>query len=686
MQLFEPKSIAVIGASADEGSVGHDIFKNLRTQGYQGEVFPINPKRDEILGEKAYPSVKDVSVDLAIIVVPAKIVPIVLQECGDAGVQDIVIISAGFSEMHTKDGDALEQQVKDLATQYNLNVVGPNCLGIVRPSAKLNASFAVELPPKGGVALVSQSGATAVAVMDASESLGIGYSLVASIGNKAVLDESDFLEMAAADDETKVIGLYLENIKDGVRFLQSAMKVTPTKPVVLLKSGVSTKGSEAASSHTGALAGSDAGIEALCKQSGIIRAKNSQEFLDLLEGLSTQPKLATPNVAIVTNAGGPGILGTDAAELAGLILPKLEEKLETKLRKHLPDASSTSNPIDVIGDAGADRYSAALDAIGDSPNIDGLAVILTPQVMTPVEEVAQVIIDWKKRYPLMPITTCFMGEDHVESARLKLQEAGIPSLETPERALFVLSALKPPGYTPTYNASQKNITRASTVTALIGKQTGLLDESTITKICELYDIKTITGNLATTADEAVQIAKQIGYPVIAKISSPDILHKTDIGGIQANLETENSVRLAWESITDGAATHHPKATIRGVLIQQFLPAGDEFIVGAVRDSAFGHLVMAGLGGIYTEILQDTSFRIAPITSDEAYRLLTNLHAWKLLQGARGKGQLDIDGLAELLKKVSELVHECPQIQDIDCNPVFVKTDGVTVADAKIVVG
>lgn len=687
MNLFEPSSIAVVGASADEGSVGHDILQNLLTQGYEGEVYPINPKHTEMQGKKAYASVKDIDgdVDLAIIIVPAKIVPIVLKECAEKKVRSVVIISAGFSETGTKEGKELEEQIQTIAKTYpcpspSPSIIGPNCLGILRPSINLNASFAVKVPPVGSVALISQSGATAVAIMDASETLGIGYSFVASIGNKTVMDESDLLEIALKDDETKVIGLYLESIKDGKRFLKTA--AASTKPIVLLKAGVSKKGGQAASSHTGALAGSDAAIDALCKQTGIVRAHTSQEFLDLLEGLSTQPPLASPSVAIITNAGGPGILATDAAEAAGLTLPKLEEEIDAELKKHLPAAASTGNPIDVIGDAGVDRYKAALQAAGDSAKIDGVALLLTPQVMTPVEEVANALIAWRKNYPLMPVTTCLMGEENVGEQRLILQRAGIPCYETPERAIQALGALLPDNRSLITDI-QKNDIRAADVVDIIGKQTGLLDSDTAQQICELYGINTVPTRLATTEEEAVSIAEDFGYPVIAKVSNKDIIHKTDTGGIKPNIQTELELRDAFTELTSPSPSPSPNPT--NVLIQPMCKTGHEFIVGAVQDASFGHLILVGLGGIYTEVLEDTSFRIAPVTEKDAYTMLTELNAWKVLLGTRGKPQLNIDALAQLIERVSQLVYECPVIKDIDFNPVFVSEEEVVVADVKIVV-
>ena len=692
MSLFEPKSIAIVGASETEGKVGHDILKNLIEEGYEGVIYPVNPKHEDILGKKCYKSVLDISepIELAVIVIPAALVPDALEECAKKKIENVIVISAGFGEVGTEEGDALEAQVKKIAEEKKLNVIGPNCLGILRPSHKMNASFAAHLPAKGCTALISQSGAMAVAVMDASQEIGIGYSLIASIGNKTVLDESDFLLQASADNKTTVIGFYLESITDGKKFLQTCTEVGATKKIVILKSGVSERGSKAATSHTGALAGSDASIDALCAQSGAVRANTMEEFVDLLEVFSTQPTLPSPRIAIITNAGGPGILATDAAVGARrampLQLPNLTKKIEDQLRKKLPPAASTANPIDVVGDADLARYEAALKAVGEDPNIDGVAILMTPQVMTPVADITELIISWQKKHTTMPVVTSFMGDEHVRDVKLTVQKAGIPCFETPERAIAALGALQKTSHVSRLTSHKTNEKRIQAANKLLGDYTGLIPEDVVEKLFELYDIPIPKQRLAATKEEAVKAAIDIGYPVIAKISSPTILHKTDIGAVKAHLLNEDDVITAWDSITSNAAKHHPDAKIRGVLIQKYLDAGNEFIVGAVRDETFGHLIMAGLGGIYTELLNDTAFRIAPINKEEGYRLLQDLISWKLLLGMRGKDQLDIEDIAKLIVTVSQLVIECPQIKDIDLNPVFVHEDHIIVADAKVVIG
>jgi acetyl coenzyme A synthetase (ADP forming)-like protein len=699
MSLLHPRSIAVIGASSQEGKVGHDIFKNLLTQGFKGDVFPVNVKGGEILGKAVFTSVKDIPgiPDLAIIVIPASVVPEALKECGEKGIASAVVISAGFSEVHTDDGKKLEEEIIAIAKQYSIHLVGPNCLGIVRPGISMNASFAKDMPPVGSIALVSQSGATAVALMDRAPQEGIGFSMMASIGNKAVMDECDWLELCEKDSETEVIAFYLESIKDGRRFRDIAARVTQTKPIVLLKAGVSDHGRQAAASHTGALAGSDSAIDALCIETGIHRARTSEDFFDLLSALSTQPELPTNNIAIITNAGGPGILATDAASFvraswhdasASLQLPALSSAIETDLRTKLPASASTHNPIDVIGDAGADRYEAAITACREDPNIDGLVIILTPQVMTPCVEVAETIVKLMKTAPLMPVCACFMGGESVSEAISYLQAHHIPTYPTPERAVRAIAALRNKCHPePVEGSTEKPILRQAQHDKddLLKNKSGLLDEDTTKQLFALYNLPMPKQALATTAEEAVTLAEQIGYPVIAKISSPQILHKTDIGGVRANLNNREDVMAAWHDIRESVSQKAPQATIEGILIQQFLPVGDEFIVGATRDPSFGPLIMAGLGGIYTELFRDTSFRIAPVSRNNAYQMLTELKAWKLLLGMRGKSIRDIDALAALIERVSVMMTECPSIKELDLNPVLVFEDSVVIADAKVVI-
>ncbi len=686
MSLLSPRSVAVIGASAEETKVGHYVLKNILTQGYQGEVYPVNPKGGEILGKKAYASLTEIpgNVDLAIVVTPAKTVQALAEECGKKGVQTLVVISAGFGETGTPEGHTLEAALVETVRKYGIRLVGPNCLGVVRPSIGLNGSFAENLEGKGNVALLSQSGAMAVALLDTAAGLQLGFSLVVSMGNKAAQDECDFLELCRDDPETGVIGMYLESIKDGRRFLKVAAEVAAKKPIVLIKSGTSERGQRAVSSHTGALAGSDAAIDAACRQTGVRRARTSEEFMDAIRVLAFQPPLLSDRIAVITNAGGPGILATDAAERAGVRLAVLETETEEFLRSVLPPAASPHNPVDVLGDAGTDRYAAAVEACAKDHDVDGIAVVLTPQVMTPETEIAGAIATSMRSRPLLPIVTSFMGDKNVHAAAAILAAKGIPNFPTPERAIAALALLRP--VTPPPHRDPPVCQSTRLVRALTDGKTGLLSEEDTAELFRLYDLPLPSGAVAKTADDAVSLAQKMGLPVVAKISSPQILHKTDIGAVRINLKTEDEVRAAFCEIMQNSKTHMPKADLQGVLIQQFLPAGNEFIVGAVRDSSFGHLVMAGLGGIYTELFKDASFRIAPLSEEDAYGMLRDLKAWKLLLGLRGKAQSDIAALAKIIAGISHLVTDCPRISELDLNPVLVWQDRVVIADAKVVLG
>lgn len=693
MPFLKPTSIAVIGASQTAGKVGHAILENLLTQGFKGEVYPVNPKHTEILGKKAYASIDDIPEvpELAVIVTPAPTVPSLTKGCVEKGVQTLVIISAGFSETGTAEGRSLEEEIQEVARQGKVELIGTNCLGVLRPSISLNASFAKSLPPAGNIALISQSGALAVALIDAAKKEHLGYSLVLSVGNKTLLDECDYLEHIAEDTETKVIALYLEGVRSGERFRRIAERVAPKKPIILLKSGISSHGSQAVSSHTGALAGSDAAIDAVCAGTGIHRAHTFEEFVDLLEAFSKQPRLLSPRIAIITNAGGPGILATDAAENTGFLLPPLERSIDA-LRKALPEAASVANPIDVLGDAGEERFAAALEAVGEDPGIDGVCLLVTPQVMTPCQAIAERVATWNMRYPLMATVTSFMGGESVDGVRTFLRRSGIPSFETPERAINALRALlagakkvkqKKPKLDHTRIAAAQKILQSFPPSKTAGN---LLSEERARDLLTLYEVPCPKQALARSASEAGELAKQVGFPVVLKVSSPTILHKVDVGGVRLNIETREEAETAFTEIMEKVKTKAPRAEIRGVLVQQFLPVGDEFIIGGIRDPSFGPLIMVGLGGIYTELFRDTSFRMAPIEEEEGYHMLQELRAWKMLLGIRGKEQADIVSLAQLLERTSLLLAECEAIKELDFNPVLVSKEGVLIADAKVIIG
>jgi acetyltransferase len=688
---LDPKSIAVIGASDDLKKLGFAVLNNLITQGYKGKIFPINPNHASILDHQAYKSITDVpeSIDLAVIVTPAATVNQLIDECGQKKVKACIVISAGFSELHGDEGKKREEELIAIAKQHEIQLIGPNCLGILRPALKMNASFAADLPQEGSIALLSQSGALAVALMDASDQYAMGYSLIVSMGNKAVMDECDFLEICEHDEKTQVIGLYLESVKDGQRFRTIAKRVATKKPIVLIKAGVSERGKRAVSSHTGALAGTDAAIDALCTQTGIRRAHNAQEFLDLLRTISTQPTLLTNRIGIITNAGGPGVLATDSTEPCGLMLAELSEKTKKTLQTGLPEAASVENPVDVLGDADAKRYVTALAALASDASVDGILVIATPQVMTPLEDIANMLLQESKKYSLVPLIVCFMGQMHTAKATERLQKAGIPTFSTPEAALIAMRSLlhqeeeRPASRKKKEDGKEDD--RSSMAHQILKNQSGLLDEETVRELFDLFSLPTIPQMVAQTEKEAVSIAEELGYPVIAKVSSPDILHKTDLGGVSANLKNADDVKKAFRDISANVMKHAPTAGIHGIAIQEFLPIGHEFIVGAVRDPSFGPLVMVGLGGIYTELMKDTALRIAPISLNDAYAMLEELQSWTLLLGLRGEKQLNIPALAEMIVTVSDMMLACQSIQELDLNPVLVSSKEILIADTKVVI-
>ncbi len=688
MSLLNPKSIAVIGASADARKAGHLVLKNLLTQGFKGDVYPVNPKGGEIGGKKAYAAVGGIPgpVDLAVIVTPAETVPGLAEECGKKAIPSLIVISAGFAESG-EEGRKREEGLRAIAERYGISLVGPNCLGVMRPSLGMNASFGNVLPPAGPVAFLSQSGALGEAVIDRAEGMGLGLSLFVSMGNKTSMDECDFLALCDGDAETRVIGLYLEDIRDGRKFLELARKIGTDKPIVLLKAGTTERGRTAVSSHTGALAGSDAAVRAVCIQGGIRRAATAEHFLDLLRTLAGQPPLLSPRIAVITNAGGPGVLAADATEREGLALAPLSPEREEALKKLLPPAASVKNPIDVLGDALADRFEAALRAAAQDPGIDGALVIVTPQAMTPSVDIAKTVTEARKRYPLFPFVTSFMGGEGVAEAVSFLQSHGIPNFPAPETAVAMLAALRKPenvtAAEPMLQVDRERVGEANRLLKEAGK--GLLNETLTAGLLSLYNLPLPKGRVAGTAEAAAAIAREIGFPVAAKVSSKDILHKTDMGGVRVHLTTEEQVTAAYKEIRANARKHAPEADVAGVLIQQSLPPGSEFIVGALRDPGAGPLVMAGLGGIYTELFHDAAFRVAPITPEEAYPMLAELRSWKLLLGLRGKPQLQIDALAQLISSLSLLIMECPQIREIDLNPVLVTEKDLTILDAKVVV-
>jgi acetyltransferase len=694
-ELFKPRNVVVIGASREPGKVGHAVLRNIIESGFKGEVYPVNPRADKVLGLNAYKSVLEVpgDIDLAVIVIPAQAVLDVMEECGRKGVKYAVVISAGFKEIG---GEGIEREGKliEIARKYGVRVVGPNCLGIIDLHTPLNASFASIPETKGGIAFISQSGALLSAILDWAPKAGIGFSKIVSLGNKADLNEVDFLTYLGEDPETKVILLYLESIADGRRFIEVGSTVTRKKPVILLKGGITEAGAKAALSHTGSMAGGITALKAALRKAGIIQVSSVSELFDMAIAFNSQPIPAGSRVGIVTNAGGAGVVISDLLVSRGLKLAEPSRYTVDYLRSVLPPVASVYNPVDVIGDAKADRYGVAIEALLRDPNIDSLLVILTPQVVTEPEETAKVIVELSRRYPSKPILAIFMGGGKVEKATRILIENNIPVYDMPERAVTAVLGLS------NYRELRELLTKALEYVEVfdVDKEKALeiieevrrqgrrvLLEHEAKEIVRSYGIPVVPTKLAVSEDRAVEIARKLGYPVVVKISSPDIIHKSDIGGVITNLKSDDEVAEAFRTVISNARRYVPTASIYGATVQKMVPKGREVIIGATKDPVFGHLIMFGLGGIYIELFKDVSFRLAPLSIYEAKEMITETKAYTLLRGFRGEPPADINSIVNILLRVSKLVTDIPQIVEIDINPLFVYEIGAIAVDARIII-
>jgi acetate---CoA ligase (ADP-forming) len=679
--LFNPKSIAIVGASQTKGKLGNAVLQNVIDCGYKGKIYPINPTTAEICGLKAYKSVKDVpgEVDLVTIVVPGKFVLESLEECGQKGVKSAIVISAGFRETG-HEGLLAERKMAELAKQYGMRIVGPNCLGVIDTRAPYNATFAIGMPGKGNIAFMSQSGALCTSILDIALAEDINFSSFISLGNKADLNEIDFLEAWQDDKDTKVVMAYLEGIADGQRFIDIARRATKIKPMVAIKSGTTSGGSRAVSSHTGTLAGSERAYEAAFKQAGIIRANSVGEMFDFTVAFSRQPLPKSGQVAIITNAGGPGIMATDALEKSGLALASFAPETTARLREVLPTTASVHNPVDVIGDAKADRYKAAIDTIIKDPNVGALLVILTPQYMTEIEGTARLIAAAAETTDL-PILTSFMGEANTNAGIKILTENSIPNYIFPERAVAALKAMEMQRQweirpQPEFETFAVDKTKVAEVFKRVRGDNRLeIGDAEAREILEAYGIPQPKSMLCRNVDEAVAFAEEVGYPVVMKISSPDILHKTDVGGVRLNVTGASEVRDSFDLLIYRAQKFMPKAQIWGCLVQQQVRGGKEVILGMNRDPQFGPLVMFGLGGIYVEVLKDVAFRIAPFSKIEAEELVKEIRSYKLLKGVRRQAPSDINALVDTLLRISQLVVDFPEIVEMDINPLMVFEEG-----------
>lgn len=697
--ILEPQSVAVIGASRQPGSVGYAVLSNLLMGQFTGVVYPVNPKARSICGVRAYPSILEVpdDVDLAVIIVRAPLVPQVLEECGQKGVKGAIVISAGFKETGPE-GAKLEAQIKEIAHHYGIALVGPNCLGVINtdPNYRLNASFAKEMPLQGNIAFVSQSGALCTAVLDYAKGQGIGFSKVISLGNKADVNENDFLAYLWQDPHTQVILLYIEELAEGRRFLQLAREITGEgdhrKPILALKAGRTPAGARAVASHTGSLAGSDEVYEALFAQAGVLRADTVEDLFEYAIAFADQPLPNGKRTVIITNAGGPGIMATDACVRYGLELAQLSETTLQKLREKLPPHASLQNPIDLIGDAQHDRYEAALTCVLEDPNVDAVIVLLTPQAMTDIENIANVIVKVSNQ-KVKPILACFMGLVDISAGVNILKENGVPCYSFPEDAVRALAAMvkyvdwvrRPRTAVKLFPVDTERVRKLLSEAPV--SEHGFIPEEIALQVLESYGFPMLPWGVAKTPEEAVSLARQIGYPVALKVISPDIVHKFDVGGVQLNLSSDSDVRQAFEKIVNSVKQHLPDARIKGMLVQAMAKKGREVILGMKRDPQFGPILMFGLGGIYVEVLKDVTFRLAPVRELGAYRMVRDIQTYRLLEGVRGEPPSDIDKIVECIERLSQLAIEQDLIEELDINPLIVypQGEGVAVVDVRIMV-
>ena len=691
-QFFSPKSIAVVGASREKGKVGHEILTSLIRDGYEGKLFPVNPKADEVEGLQCYPDLQSIGEvpELVLIVIPARFVPATMEQCARLKVRSVVIITAGFKEVG-EEGAKLEQEVVGIARRAGIRVIGPNCLGVMATSSKLNASFGGDLPRPGGIGYMSQSGALLAAILDLAKSIDMGFSKLVSIGNKADVNELDILRALGEDPNTKVIAGYLESIADGNDFVREAESISRQKPVLLMKSGGTGAGASAASSHTGSLAGSEAAYESLFERAGIVRCNSIDTQFDFAQAFALQPLPQGSGVAVITNAGGPGIMAADAIERQDLTFAALSEQTIESLSASLPPAANVENPIDVLGDALAVRYEHALSVALDDPAVHTALVLLTPQAMTASVETAEAIVKVAGEKPGKPVLACFMGASKVGDAVRVLRKAGIPQYSSPESAVLVIKAMvdyvewrsRPKRVVKLFPVNRRKV--ETIVERHLRRNLREIGEMESKEILEAYGFVTPRGEVASSAEQARSIADQLGYPVVMKIWSPDILHKSDVGGVKVGLGSPQQVMDAFDLMMYRIPKKQPDASILGVLVQEMCGSGHEVILGMKRDPMFGPLMMFGMGGIFVEVLKDVAFYLAPLTGEEARKMLVRTKTFRLLKGVRGQEGVDIDVIAEALQRLSQLVTEFPEIQEMDINPFIVGVPGTTpiAVDARI---
>jgi len=698
-KIFNPQSVAIVGASDEEGTVGYALMKNFTEHGFEGKIYPINIRKTEIQGLKAYQTVEQIPepVDLAVIATPAKTVPDIVEQCGKMGIKGIIIISAGFKEIGAE-GKALEDKITEIKSKYKLRIIGPNCLGIIRPSINLNATFISKTPKLGNIAFISQSGALGSAILDVAIHENIGFSNFVSVGSMIDVDFGDLIDYFGTDPKTRNILMYIEGLTDARKFLSAARHFARTKPIIVLKAGKYTESAKAAASHTGSLTGEDNIYDAAFKRAGIVRVEEIADLFNSAEVLGLQPLPRGPNLVIITNAGGPGVMATDALIAKGGKLAKLNQKTIDLLDSILPHYWSRGNPIDILGDAKADRYKAVVEACLNDENVDGILIIYTAQAVGEPVEIAQAIAELIKSeaYHNKTIVTSFMGYGAVEEANRIFSQNSIPTYSTPEQAvktymymyqyksnlelLYQTPEELPVGITP----PKRPLMVIMRNVANEGRE--ILNEAEAKTLLEYYNFPVVKTKTARTPDEAANIAQQIGYPVVLKILSPQIVHKTDAGGVALDINSETELREAYDRIVQRAKDYSPEAEILGVTVQKMVKKrGYEVIIGSKTDPVFGPVILFGMGGVGVELFKDFAVGLPPLNQTLVRRIMEETKVYQLLKGYRNVPPANLKLLDEIMVLFSQMLVDFPQLKEVDINPLFIDEKEAYAFDARIVI-
>ncbi|MBT8398517.1 MAG: CoA-binding protein [Gemmatimonadetes bacterium] len=690
--LFNPEAVAVIGASRNPGTIGYQIVDNLVSHGYQGVVYPVNPYARAIHSLPAYPSISEVPgpVDLAVVVVPKEFVLKVVDECGDQGVKAVVVISAGFREVGGE-GRGREEVLLEIVRRHGMRLVGPNCMGVMNtsPAVRMNATFAPTMPPAGATSFLSQSGALGVTILDYAAEYGIGIRQFVSIGNKPDVSGNDLLEYWEDDEGTRLILMYLESFGNPKNFIPLARRISRKKPIAVVKSGRTAAGARAASSHTGALVGTDLAIDSILAQCGVLRAESIEELFDLAMAFEDLQTPAGNRVAIVTNAGGPGIIIADTCESAGLDVVELAPKTQARLRGIFPAEASVRNPVDMIASATGESYEVALRIVLDDPRVDAAIAAFVPPLGVKQADIAASIVAAVEGRREKPVLAVLMGREGLPQGVAELNAAGIPAYRFPESAARALAAMhqhRSWADRPLLEPEVFEVDRVAVEKILDGVEDSgrtQLTEIEALQVFRAYGIPTIPFRVANSEEEAIESAEEVGFPVVLKVLSPDVVHKTDAGGVQVDLRSAEEVAKAYRSIMESVQKYHQAAQISGVIVETYEKKGREVIIGMSSDSRYGPILMFGLGGIYVEALRDVAFRVHPVTRVDAEEMIRAIRGLPLLEGVRGEPGVDLDTLSEVIQRVSQLVGDHDRIEEMDLNPFLAVESGGMAVDARM---